>query len=733
MTPLQTSPVSPPGDPIPALVAAVPVGDPPALSAPPGMDTVVHVLRRRWLLILVSCTLAATLAAAATWLIIPGRYSAQMILEVRGRAGHAEEEAGAAQRAQAFALKDPKVLNGALDRETLAPLYAGQSRQELANWLQKDLVVDFPAGLDVTRVTLTGDRPEQLAPILDAVAAAFQEKCAERDQVRATERVEQLNKQFQATSEELRRKRNLLHETEMRVGFKSPTTVASERENILRALENANRDRRTFQPQLRKAITEWCDALVQLETPETVVVDPSEVELMFRGDPTALATINELVQAERVLQRNVHVSGSKEGDVGTQAQKNVDALKSQLNLYRTRISPDLEKLLRQTRVAELRKNLDHLESQASQAHAQDDALAAVVKQLEKDLKDLAENSRTEGKNLAELYQLADEVQTGENTQKRINDEIAATRLAPIAYPRLVLEEPATPTSARNDRRLKFTLAAAGGAFGLVFLAVALVEFRARRVYAPVDVTRGLGLPLLGTLPAVGSAARRPLADDATTVSSEQGALLEAVDAVRTMILYAGRTRPLRVVMVTSAGMGEGKSTLALQLAASLARSWRRVLLVDGDLRHPSAHEQCGLAGAPGLCEVLRGEIHADEAIQATKLNRLSLLPAGRCDRHALEALAQESLGEVFAGFKEIYDFVILDVSPVLPVSDALQFGQHVDGVLLSVLRDVTRLPDLWAARQRLAGLNVPVLGAVVIGGPTSVYGGLNPVPLRLNG
>ena len=87
----------------------------------------------------------------------------------------------------------------------------------------------------------------------------------------------------------------------------------------------------------------------------------------------------------------------------------------------------------------------------------------------------------------------------------------------------------------------------------------------------------------------------PQADDAASVSAEQGALLEAIDAVRTTILHAGRSRPLRVLMVTSAAMGEGKSALAMQLAASLARAWRRVLLVDGDLRHPTAHHLFGLS------------------------------------------------------------------------------------------------------------------------------------------
>ena len=168
-------------------------------------------------------------------------------------------------------------------------------------------------------------------------------------------------------------------------------------------------------------------------------------------------------------------------------------------------------------------------------------------------------------------------------------------------------------------------------------------------------------------------------------------------------------------MVTSASGGEGKTSLASQLAASLARSWRKVLLVDGDLRHPAAHKLFELHQEPGFSEVLRGDVPVGDAIKPTALSRLWLLPAGNWDAHAVQALAQDGVRGVFEQLKEQYDFIIVDSCPVLPVADALVLAQHVDGVIFSVLRDVSRVPAVHAAQQKLQALDVRTLGAVVIG------------------
>jgi succinoglycan biosynthesis transport protein ExoP len=107
---------------------------------------------------------------------------------------------------------------------------------------------------------------------------------------------------------------------------------------------------------------------------------------------------------------------------------------------------------------------------------------------------------------------------------------------------------------------------------------------------------------------------------------------------------------------------------------------------------------------------------------------LWLMSAGKVDGHALEALAQEAVGNLFDRLKEQYDFIVIDTSPVLPVPDALLLGKQADAVLLSVMRDVSRIPAVYGAQQRLESLGIRILGAVVIGEKTEMYGHAVPYP-----
>ena len=168
-------------------------------------------------------------------------------------------------------------------------------------------------------------------------------------------------------------------------------------------------------------------------------------------------------------------------------------------------------------------------------------------------------------------------------------------------------------------------------------------------------------------------------------------------------------------MVTSAGTGEGKTTLAAHLAGSLARAGRKTLLIDGDLRTPAAHQLFELPMQPGFSEVLLGEVEAAEAVQPTAIDGLMLMPAGQWDREVVQALARGSAAGVLEKLKEEFDFIVIDSHPVLGSADSLLLGQHADAVILSVRREVSQMPKVYAAAQRLTGLGIRVLGAVVNG------------------
>jgi capsular exopolysaccharide synthesis family protein len=259
------------------------------------------------------------------------------------------------------------------------------------------------------------------------------------------------------------------------------------------------------------------------------------------------------------------------------------------------------------------------------------------------------------------------------------------------------------------------IVAALGSLFLTLYAVGWWEFRARRVSTVDEVVDGLGLSLVGTVPHVLAYDRYGQHLGTSATLGWQSILAESVDSARTMLLHLARTENLRTVMVTSAVGGEGKTSLISQLAASFARAGRRTLLIDADLRRPSLHRLLNVPAGPGLSELLGGSATLADTLQATPADRLFIIPAGQATEQARQWLALDRLGPILDALKEHFDFVLIDSAPVLPVNDTLLIGQAVDGVIFAVLRNVSQLPKVYAAYQRLTSLDIRVLGAVFNG------------------
>jgi capsular exopolysaccharide synthesis family protein len=256
----------------------------------------------------------------------------------------------------------------------------------------------------------------------------------------------------------------------------------------------------------------------------------------------------------------------------------------------------------------------------------------------------------------------------------------------------------------------WTIVILGGAsaFGLACFAIGFVEFRSRRLDGPDQVDEGLGIRVVGTLPALSNGAIDP---NHPIVAQ----LTDSIDSVRTILMHDSTTKRRQVVMVTSPSTMEGRTTVASQLAASLARAGRRTLLVDGDLRRPALHALFDLPLEDGLCEVLRAEVDVADVIRPTHAEGLWVLTSGYCDVDAIHALATEQMQPVFDKLRAEYDFIIVDGAPVLGMSDALIFGQYSDGAIISVRRDYSQMPKIYQTAELLRSVGVRVIGAVVNG------------------
>lgn len=258
-------------------------------------------------------------------------------------------------------------------------------------------------------------------------------------------------------------------------------------------------------------------------------------------------------------------------------------------------------------------------------------------------------------------------------------------------------------------------------FFLVLLIVAFLEWRTRRVDGVDQVVDELGMRIIGTVPVFPNRASLKSAAEAGG-ANWRFALNESINSTRTMLLHTARSQSMQVVMVTSATQGEGKTSLSSQLATSMATAGMRTLIVDCDLRNPSIHKLFDLGLSAGVSEILTQDADPTDAIQPTSIPNLWVIPAGQCSNRVIAALAQgHPLETLFNRLRGQFDFVIVDSCPVLPVADALLIGQHVDGVLFSIMQDISQIPKVVLASEKLNQLNIPLLGAVVNGIKQDVY------------
>ncbi len=251
--------------------------------------------------------------------------------------------------------------------------------------------------------------------------------------------------------------------------------------------------------------------------------------------------------------------------------------------------------------------------------------------------------------------------------------------------------------------------------------VALWDIRTQRINSSAEVAKRLGLTVFGSVPMIPDRAIRKLATPSKERKHWHGRLTESVDGIAARLLRKATLDGRRVILVSSAVSGEGKTTLATQLAMSLARSGRKTALVDFDLRRPVIERIFGLPLEPGISNVLREEASLEDSAQETAITNLYVIPAGRLDQDALVALSKGGDRRIFDTLREKFDFVVVDGSPVLPVADTRFLSQNVDTVILSILRDVSQGPKVVAACEMLESFGSKDVGVVVAGANEDPY------------
>jgi capsular exopolysaccharide synthesis family protein len=189
-------------------------------------------------------------------------------------------------------------------------------------------------------------------------------------------------------------------------------------------------------------------------------------------------------------------------------------------------------------------------------------------------------------------------------------------------------------------------------------------------------------------------------------------LADAFAALRSAVVLNQDSSKVRSLLITSPGVGDGKTTVSVNLALSLARLGSRVLLIDADLRHPSVDEALGIAADSGLATYLAGDGEWWSGVQAEVFPNLAVLPAAFAPAEPADLLAGARMRQLMEEAAKAYDYLVIDSPPLLPhLADARILGELADGVLLTVRGGSTQRD---VALRAVSQLN-RVLGIVVNG------------------
>lgn len=305
------------------------------------------------------------------------------------------------------------------------------------------------------------------------------------------------------------------------------------------------------------------------------------------------------------------------------------------------------------------------------------------------------------------------------------DKLESPRVGGESPVRLSIVTPATSPDAPTspNTKLNLFLGLIVGLLAGVGSAV-LRTLLDNRIRGELDVRRVTPTPILGGISFDSEAAKNPLVTQADVL----GPRSESFRQLRTNLQFAHISNDSKTVLVTSSIPGEGKSTTATNLAISLAQAGQSVALVDADLRRPMVGEYLGLDRTVGLTTALIGQGELGDVLQSWGEDNLFVLTSGQIPPNPSELLGSHQMRTLLARLEEMFDAVIIDAPPLLPVTDSAVLSQLVGGVVLVVGMQSVNQTELEKSLTALEMVQANVLGLVLNRIPTKgpdayAYGG----------
>jgi len=671
----------------------------------------VAALRRRWLTVLLVWVTLAGLALPGVWLLKKPTFTATADVQVLpvptgilDKVAYQPVTYDIFLRTQAELMTSHQVLRAALADPTVKSLPLLNEPADPLSALREALKVETLRNTQIVRVCVTRNTPTEATSLARAVVNAYMALCVEADKqdVRMKRGILEREQSRLRTSLDLKRKQKL--NLAMEYGTASDTTFELLRESNAEYNMETKKNLETVELeilQLKYQIRQIEKGIFTELLPEET---PAQQQAAIKNDPMVRSTWDQLL-AESTRLARLRSGMTDEAKEVIEAREQVDRLKADLEKELTRAADDLEK----DEVAmQKRMKVNILSRKKVQL--------STAEERREDLKKRVQAQEAEGMKIGqrslEIQSLQEKIDRDNKDMELVENEIMKLDIENQRPGRISIASDAEiRPDGVEDKRLKLSLVAA---VGTLFLAMAAAFLRDRadpRVRAPQEVETGMGLQLLGAVP--------PL-EELKSGRITQQEFAECYRLVRVNLLSPGLgATPPKSILVASAQASEGKTSLAMSLAASLAELGGRVLLVDGDIQAPQIGEVLAVTSPGSLKHVLLAERSLADSVAPSRMAGLDVLVGetngdsarGALDNRSAIRLVQEATGR--------YDYVVIDSPPALGAADALVWAQAVDGVILSTFAGQSSVKAAQMACQRLRMVGARLLGAVICNLTTS--------------